>query len=141
MRPAERLVLVLCEPPLQDAARQDSEQAMLLVDDRHALGVLGLEEAERLLERHVRPDREVRRLGDRAELRRRRVEPQGDHLAHERLPRDDADEPLVLGHVDGADLGPLKELSRSLCRRVRRELPRVRHHRVADRVHGKIPRA
>ena len=42
---------------------------MVAVDDRDALGVLGLEEAERLLERHVRADREVGLLGDRAQAR------------------------------------------------------------------------
>ena len=43
---------------------------MVLVDDRDALGVLGLEEAERRLERDVGSDREVRRLRDRAQLGR-----------------------------------------------------------------------
>ena len=74
----KRLVLVLGEPPLQDAPREDADEPMVLVHDRHALGVLRLEEAERLLERDVRADREVRRLGDRAELRLRRVEPARD---------------------------------------------------------------
>ncbi len=65
----ERLFLVLGEPPLEDAPREDAQQAVVLVDDRNALGVLGLEKAERLLERDVRADREVRLLGDRAKLR------------------------------------------------------------------------
>ena len=61
------------------------------VDDRHALEVLLLEEAERLVERRVRVDREVRLLGDLAEPVVARVAPGGDDLAHERLARDDAD--------------------------------------------------
>ena len=55
------LVLVLGESPLQDAAREHAHEAMLIVHHRDALGILGLEKPERLLEWNVRPDREVRR--------------------------------------------------------------------------------
>ena len=72
-----------------------------------------------------------------------RVEAPGDDLADERLPRDDADEALVLGDVDGAHLGSLQELARHLRGGIGGQLARVRNHRLADRAHGygKIPRA
>ena len=40
---------------------------MVLVDDRDALGILGFEEAKRILEGDIGPDRVMRRLGDVAE--------------------------------------------------------------------------
>ena len=95
-----------------------------------------LEEVERLVERDVRVDREVRRLGDGAELRLLRVEPVRDDLAHERLARDDADEPLVVVDVDRAHLRSRQQLSGLLRRRVGRQRARVRDHRVADGAHG-----
>jgi hypothetical protein len=110
---------------------------MVLVHDRDALGILGLQEAERLLEWDVRSDREVRRLGDRAKLRLLRVEAVRDHLANERLPRHDADEALVLGDVDGTNLRPLEQLTRSLRGRVAGQLPGIRDHRITNGVHGR----
>ena len=56
-------LLVLGEAPLQDAAREDADEAAVL-DHRHALGVVLLEEAEGLVERDVGVDRVVRLLGE-----------------------------------------------------------------------------
>ncbi len=44
------VVLVFGKPPLEDASGQHADKPVVLVDDRDALGVFGLEEAERLLE-------------------------------------------------------------------------------------------
>ena len=107
-------LLVLRKPAVEDAAGEDADETVVLVDDRHALGVLGLEEAERLVELDVGADRVVRLLGDVAERRRARVLARRDHLADERLAGDDADEPLLVRDVDRAHLGPLQELARRL---------------------------
>src|SRR5262245_4334899 len=113
----------------------------MLVDDGNALRVLRLQEAERLLEWYVRPDREVWRLGDRPQLGRAGVEPVCDDLAHECLPGDNADESIVLGHVDRPDLRPLEKLPGCLRRCIGRKLPGVRDHGLTNGAHGKIPRA
>ena len=89
-------------------------EPMVLVDHRDTLRVLGLQKVEGLLEGDVRADREVRGLGDGAELRLLRVEAVRDDLAHERLSRHDADEPLVVGHVDRAHFLSLEKLSGGL---------------------------
>ena len=59
-----RRLLVLGEPALEDGAREHADEAAV-VDDRHALGVVLLDEAERLVERRVGVDRVVGRLGER----------------------------------------------------------------------------
>ena len=129
------------EPPLEDAARKHSDEPMVLVDHRDTLRVLGLQKVEGLLEGDVRADREVRGLGDGAELRLLRVEAVRDDLAHERLSRHDADEPLVVGHVDRAHFLSLEKLPGGLRGRISGQLPGIRDHRFSDGAHGKIPRA
>src|ERR687891_479067 len=61
-------LLVLGQPPLQDAAREDADQTPVAVDDGNALGVVLLEEPERLLERDVGADRGARRRPARTHL-------------------------------------------------------------------------
>src|SRR5919199_6500865 len=89
--------LVLGEAPLEHRAREDADEPAVL-DDRHPLEVVLLEEAERLVDVHVRADRVVRRLDDLRDRRVARVAPGGDHFADERLPRDDPHEPVVPAH-------------------------------------------
>ena len=88
---------------------------------------------ERLVERKLRIEREERRLRDVAQPNVLRIEPGRDDLAHERLARDDADEPpVVLADEDGAHLGVLrKEQPRLLRARAVAEHRRLRHHRLA----------
>jgi len=96
-----------------------------------------LQEAEGGVERHVRLQQPVRRLGDLADGRRARVEPGSDHLADERLARDDADEAAVVADVDCPHLRLAQVLARLLRRRGALERLRIRDHRVADTVgHG-----
>ena len=60
----------------------------------------------------------------------------GDHLADERLPRDDADEALSVADEDRADLGPGKRLAGVLRGVAHLERRRVGEHRLADDRHG-----
>ena len=76
---------------MQDATREDSDQAVLLVDDRNPLSILDLEEPESILERDVRSDGVVRRLGDVTERRHARIQPSRDNFPNERLARDHPD--------------------------------------------------
>ena len=68
-------------------------------------------------ERHRRVERGVRRLDDLRKRRRARVTPAGDHLAHERLARDDADEAFTVADEHGTHLRPHQRLSRLLRRK------------------------
>ena len=103
-----------------------------MVDHRHPLEVLFLEEREGLGERHVGVDRRVRRLGELAHGGRARVEPARDDLADERLARDHADEVAAVAHEHGAHLRPHQRLARLLRGRRGLEGMRRRDHRVAD---------
>ena len=99
----------------------------------HALGVLLLEEPERLVERRVGVDRVVRLLGDLRHADRVRIEAAGDDLRDERLARDDSDErALVPDDVDGPHLGGRQHLTGLPRRRRGGERPGLRDHRVAD---------
>ena len=74
-------------------------------------------------------------LGDLAQLRRARVAPGRDDLAHERLPRHDADEAAVVADEDRTHLRPVERLAGLLRARAAVELRRVDDHRVAHPVH------
>ena len=132
-------LLVLRQPALEDAPREDADEAPFAVDDWHALGVRLLEEAERILERDVGPDRVLGRLGDVPERRRGWVATGRHDLAHERLPRDHPDEPLAARHVDGAHLGPVEKLARRLRRVGSGQVSRRGDHPFADDAHGPCP--
>ena len=67
--------LVLGEAALEHTAREDADEPPLL-DHRHALEVVLLELAERLVDVEVGVDRKPRRLGDLDELRRTGVDAQ-----------------------------------------------------------------
>ena len=85
----------------------------------------------------VSVDRVVRRLGDRGERGRARVEPGGDDARDERLARDDAAEPsVVVDHVDRADLGRCQHLACLPRGSGRGQRPRLGDHRVPDPVCG-----
>ena len=60
----------------------------------------------------------------------------GDHLADERLPRDDADEALPVADEDRPDLRPGERLTGVLRAVAHLERRRVGHHRLADDRHG-----
>jgi hypothetical protein len=129
-------LFVFGQPPLHAGAREHADERPVL-DDGDALVVVLLEEREGVLEGHLRVERRVRRLGERAERRRVRVEPARDHLAHERLPRDHAGELAVVRDEDRAHVRVLQRLPRLARRAVRLERERVAHHRVADELrHG-----
>ena len=76
----DRRRFVLGEPALQDASREDADEPAAL-DHRHPLGVVLLEEAERLVERSIGVDRVVSAPRPARRSRLRRVEPGGDDLA------------------------------------------------------------
>jgi hypothetical protein len=62
--------------------------------------------------------------------------PRRHDLAHERLPRDDADQALVVADEDGADIRVGEELAGLLRRRLHAQGPRLDQHRLADERHG-----
>jgi len=79
----------------------------------------------------------VRFLRDLAERRRLRIAARRDDLAHERLPRHDTHQLLlVVADEDRAHLGPREQVARILGGRAGREPGRLRQHRVADEAHG-----
>src|SRR6266545_1004308 len=133
VRRVERLVLG--EAPLKELPREHADEAAPL-DDRHALGVMLLEEPERLLEAQLRVERVVRLLGDLADRRAAGIPSRGDDLAHERLPRDDADESPLVADEDRAHLGTGKQLPRLLGRRRGVKRPRLGDHRLSNPAHG-----
>jgi hypothetical protein len=122
------------EAPLHDGAREDADEAAVL-DDRNALEVAHLEHPECLLQVERRLEREDRRLGDRAEQGRLRVEPGGDDLADERLARDDADQPPALADEHRSAVGVLQPLAGLLRGLAPVERDGIRHHRIADERH------
>ena len=77
-------------------SRESIADQAAVFDDGYALRIVLLEEMERRLEVHVRVDRVVRLLGDLADRRLGRVATGCDHLADERLARDDPRQPAVL---------------------------------------------
>ena len=128
--------LVLGKAALERAPGEHAYQAPVL-GHGNALEIPLLEQLKGLVEGEVGVDRAVRRLGDRAELRRPRVAPGGDHLAHEGLARDDADEPPVLAHQDRAHLVRGQALAGLHGARRRLERRRLGDHCVANAIrHG-----
>src|SRR5436189_1370560 len=88
---------VLGEPTLQDAAREHADEPAVL-DHGHALEIVLLELAERVVERERHIDRVERRLGDLSETSRTWIAAGCDDLPDERLAGDHADQPAVVGH-------------------------------------------
>ena len=108
-----------------------------MLDNRHALEIVLLEKVKRLVERHVRADRVVRRLGDPAELGRARIEPGRDDRSHERLAGDHPDQATVVADEERPHLGAPQSLPRLLSARAAVEHRGIRDHRVAHAVaHG-----
>src|SRR5260370_41262869 len=123
--------------PLPDGPREHADEPVVL-DDRDAFEIALLQGVERLVERPLRVEREERRLGNVAEPYLPRVEAGRDHFANERLARYDTDEASVVrADEDGAHLGILREEPPGLLRaRAVAEHRRLRHHRLADYLHG-----
>ena len=74
-------------------------------------------------------------LDDLAQLRPARVASGGDDLAHERLPRHDAEEAAAVADEHCAHLRPVERLAGLLRARAAVELRRVDDHCVAHLVH------
>ena len=130
--------LVLGQSALQHGPGEDADEASLL-DHGDAVEILLLEEAERLVEGQLGADHVLRHLDDLAQPRRARVAPGRDHLAHERLARDDAEQPAVfVADEEHAHLRATERLARLLGARAAVQHRRVGHHRVAHLVHQPI---
>jgi len=128
--------LVLGQPALEHAPREDADEPPVL-EHRHALGVVLVEELKVLVGRQVGIRGLQRQLRDPAQRCLGWGTSRRDDLAGERLARDDADELLVFADEHRSDLWPDQQLARLLRACAPRERPRLGHHRVANPVaHG-----
>jgi hypothetical protein len=93
--------------------------------------------ARNLVDVNRRLECEERRLGDLLQLGVARIDTRRNHLRHEGLARDHADEPAVVSHEHGAHRGIREPLPRFLRAGSDVERSGLRDHRIAHvLVHG-----